>query len=246
MPLQSLTSFVLRLCVVIPLIAVGSTYYQKYVIDPVLGFPSWWQTYLLNSSGPQPVVGASPASIFDDVYVGTWATSRRIWASVPWSFHSFEIALELAVAQAVIVLSLAAMFAAFAILTILTLIALILGPIVIPFLLFQRTQLVFWSWLWVTVTLLLSMFAIDIIVVLFATVSSQLIAALALTGTPDTDLPGFWGAALVFFLMGCTTVFVPRMVERVGGGVSVGLDSVRHHMTLGPVRNAATNVIRRI
>jgi type IV secretory pathway VirB6-like protein len=152
----------------------------------------------------------------------------------------------LGAAQAIIVLSLAAMFAAFAILTILTLIALILGPIVIPFLLFRRTEIVFWSWVWVTVTLLLSLFAIDIIVVLFATAASQLVAAITPTGTPDTDLPGFWGAALVFFLMGSTTLFVPRMVERVGGGVGVGLENVRHHMTAGPVRNAARSAWRRI
>jgi type IV secretory pathway VirB6-like protein len=244
--MHALTSFVMRLIVVVPLIAVGSSWYNDYVINPVLKFPGWWQQYLLNATGPQPLKDGSPASLFDDVYIGTWATERRIWASAPWSIHSIELAFELAAAQAIIVLSLAAMFAAFAILTILTLIALILGPIVIPFLLFRRTELVFWSWLWVTVTLLLSLFAIDIIVVLFATAASQLIAAITPTGTPDTDLPGFWGAALVFFLMGMTTVFVPRMVERVGGGVSVGLESVRHYMTAGPVRNAARSAWRRI
>ncbi len=243
--MQELTSFVLRLCIVLPLIGIGSTYYQKYVIDPVLGFPGWWQTYLLNAAGPQPLKDASPASLFDDVYIGIDATSKRIWKNAPWSVHSLELALELAAAKAVILISLGAMFAAFAILTILTLIALILGPIVIPFLIFQRTALVFWSWLWVTVTLLLSLFAIDIIVVLFATVSSQLLAALTITGTPDTDMPSFWGAAVVFFLMGSTTVFVPRMVERVGGGVSVGLESVRHHMHAGAFRNATRMAVRR-
>jgi hypothetical protein len=236
--------FVLKACWVMPFIAVGSSLYQTYVVDPVMGLPSWWQGYLTTTSGYQNT-GSSPAALFDWVYNTTYAVEGQIWNSTPWSFGAIEVAIALFGAQIVIMLSLAALFTAYAMLTLLALVMLIIGPVCIPFVLFEETSPLFRGWVWATVTLVLSMLAIDILLSLYATIMMALMKALAVTGTPQTDLPGFWGCALVMGILGWSARYVPRVMERIGSGVSVGLDHASYHMSAGPYRELASTMTRR-
>jgi hypothetical protein len=177
--------FVLKACWVMPFIAVGSSLYQTYVVNPVMGLPSWWQGYLTTSSGYQNT-GSSPAALFDWVYNTTYSTEAQIWASTPWSFHAIEVAIALFAAQVVIMLSLAALFTAYAMLTLLALVMLIIGPVCIPFALFAETAVLFRGWVWATATLVLSMLAIDILLSLYAAVMMALMQALTVTGAPPS------------------------------------------------------------
>jgi hypothetical protein len=233
--------FVLKVCWVMPFIAVGSSLYQTYVVDPVVGLPSWWQGYLTNSSGYQ-VTGSSPVALFDWVYNTTYSTEAQIWFSTPWSFHAIEVAIALFGAQVVIMLSLAALFTAYAMLTLLALVMLIIGPVCIPFALFDETAVLFRGWVWATATLVLSMLAIDILLSLYAAVMIALMQAVTVTGTPQTDVPSFWGAAIVMGILGWSVRYVPRLMERIGSGVSVGLEHAAYHMSAGPYRAAAMRV----
>jgi type IV secretory pathway VirB6-like protein len=203
-----------------------------------MGLPSWWQGYLTNASGYQ-ITGSSPAALFDWVYNATYSTEAQIWSSTPWSFHAIEVAIALFAAQTVIMLSLAALFTAFAMLTLLALVMLIIGPVCIPFALFAETAFLFLGWVWATATLVLSMLAIDVLLSLFMAVMTALMQALTVTGTPQTDVPSFWGAAIVMGILGWSVRYVPRLMERIGSGVSVGLDYAAYHMSAGPYRDAA-------
>jgi type IV secretory pathway VirB6-like protein len=201
----------------------------------------WWQQYLTNSSGVQ-LTGSSPAGMLDWVYNTTYSTEAAIWLATPWSFHAVEVAIALVVARTIIVLSLAAMFTSYAMLTLLAMVLLILGPVFIPFALFSATVFVFRSWVWATATLVLSMLAIDILLSLFMAVMTALMQALVVSGTPQTDIPSFWGAAIVMGILGWSVHYVPRLIERIGSGVSVGLESAAYQMSGGPFRAAAMRV----
>jgi hypothetical protein len=233
--------FVLKACWVMPFIAVGSSLYQDYVVKPVMGLPAWWQGYLTTTDGYQST-GSSPAALFDWVYNTTYAIEGQIWNATPWSFNAILVAVGLFGAQALVTISLAALFTAYAMLTLLALVLLILGPVCIPFALFAETAILFRNWVWATATLVLSMLAIDILLSLYASVMKALMQAMAVTGTPETDMPGFWGAAIVMGIMGWSAVYVPRLVERIGMGVSVGLDHAAYHMSAGPVRSTAMRI----
>lgn len=66
-----------------------------------------------------------------------------------------------------------------------------------------------------------------------------MLAALQLTGTPDTDVPSFWGAAVVMLLLGSSMYGIKPLVERIGGGVAAGLDWAAYYATGGHVRDGA-------
>lgn len=236
-------AFVLKVCIVMPFVAIGSYWYQEFVVDPVMYWPTWWQQYIINSTGYQ-LNTVSPAAMFDHVYLATYATEMKIWAATPWSLHAFWVVLALFTARVIIDLSLAALFLAFAILTFLSLVTLVLGPVCVPFLLFERTAPFFRAWVDVVATLLLAMLAIDIVLVFFMAIMNNLMQALQVTGTPQTDVPGFWGCAIVMAMMGWSVRYVPRLVERIGSGVIVSLDSASYHMSGGAVRDAAMVPVR--
>ena len=234
--------FVLTVCILIPFIAVGSPLYQSYVVDPVMGLPSWWQGYLGSSDGVQ-LTGSNPAGMLDHVYNQTYVVMTAILKATPLSFYLIVVAIALEAAWIVIVLSLTAIFVAYAILTLLALIMLVIGPVCIPFVLFAATSFIFRGWIIATATLVLSMLAVDIVLTFFLGIMTKLMSALTVTGTATTDMPSFYGAALILGIMGFATRYVPRLVERIGGGVGVSMEYAAHHMSGGPMRSAAGNLV---
>jgi hypothetical protein len=57
--------------------------------------------------------------------------------------------------------------------------------------------------------------------------------------SPNTDLPGFAGMAIVLVIMGYSMTHLARLVERVGGGVTIGLDSAGYWMRGQALADAA-------
>ena len=235
-------SWVAKLAIVVPLVASGSSLYAQFVVGPVFGFPAWFQQYAIS-----PTAGgfnaSSPAAIFDQVYTSTASTSQKIWTETHGLINDVENAIGLTAAKFLINLSLAALFIPFVVLTLLSMVAAILGPILIPFALFQETAFVFRNWIWATATIVLSLFAIDIVLAMYANVMTMLIQSMAVSGTADNDQVGFWGAAVVMMLLGFSAAYVPALVSRIGSGVSVSMASAAYYMSAGPLRNGAMRVL---
>jgi len=206
-----------------------------------MDFPSWWQTYILSAIGYQVVDPGNPGSLLDRVYLDTGVISDSIWKSTPWGLHSIYIALQLFGARLVCIATLCALFITQAVLSFLAMIALMLGPLCIPFLMFTYTRGLFGGWVWATWSLLFSKFAVDIVIGMFAGVMAKLISAVSITGTPNTDLVGFWGCAIVMALMGFSVRYVPMLVQSITTRGTVAMNSVAHHMSAGPMRNAVTS-----
>jgi 4-amino-4-deoxy-L-arabinose transferase-like glycosyltransferase len=205
-----------------------------------MDFPSWWQSYIINSAGYQVLDPGNPGSLLDRVYLDTGAIGDRIWHDTPWGIHSLYIALQLVGARLVCIGSLCGLFLPQAVLSFLSMIALMIGPVFLPCLMFQAASAFFWGWVWTVASLLASKLAIDIVIGMFSGIMVKLISAIAITGTPNTDIPGFWGAAIVMVLMGFSVRYVPQMVQAIGARVSVGMTEAANQISAGPMRDAMT------
>jgi len=228
--LDQYARFVLTVCFVVPFIAVGSSLYQSYVVDPVLGLPSWWQQNLAMQNGIE-LSGSNPASMLDAVYNQVYHVITEIWKATPLSFGMFWNGAALCAAWVIVAFSLLAVFMAYAIITLLAMILLVIGPVMIPMVLFRFTSPLFHGWIRATITLVLSMLAIDVLLAIFLSVMTNLMSALTITGTPDTDLPSVWGCALAMAVLGWSVKYVPSLISMIGGGVAVSLDGVSRHMS---------------
>lgn len=222
--------FVLTVCFVVPFIGLGSSLYQAYVVDPVVGLPGFWQQHLATQNGIE-LSGRGPAAMLDAVYNQVYHSIVEIWKATPLSFGMFWNGAALCAAWVIVAFSLLAVFMAYAIITLLAMILLVIGPVMIPMVLFHVTASLFHGWIRATITLVLSMLAIDVILTIFLSVMTNLMSALTITGTPDTDLPSVWGCALAMAVMGWSVKYVPSLVSMIGGGVAVSLDNVSRHMS---------------
>ena len=234
-------AWVAKLSLVVPLVAAGSTLYTQFVVQPVFGLPQWWAQYIVPTGGHFTL--SSPAAIFDQVYAAVSATDQQIWGETHGLVADVRVAVALGIAKLLIALSLLALFFVFAVLTLLSEMLVVLGPVLIPFVLFQRTAFLFWNWVWATATVLLSLFVIDIVLVMYSNVMNALVQSMGVTGTADNDMVSFWGAALVMVLLGFSAVYVPALVGRIGTGVTVSMASASYYMSAGPVRDGVARVL---
>jgi type IV secretory pathway VirB6-like protein len=245
---DTLVGFALRLVLVMPLVAGGSQLYQNWVVQPVMGLPAWWQSWVISGIGGAGGGLSSPVSVLDQVYNAVSSAADKMASTAsPWHVaHAIEIVFVGLTAKILTGLGLAAMFLAIAVTTVLTFVALIVGPIIIPLTLFAVTRQVFWSWAGVLGTLLLSLLAVDIMLTLYEANMTAMLGAMTLSGTPDTDAPSVIALGIMIFILGSSVVFVPAMMARIGGGVAAALDGAAWYLAGGPVRAAASASLRMV
>lgn len=245
---DTLVSFAVRLVLVMPFVTAGSQLYQNWVVQPVMGLPAWWQSWVISGIGGAGGGLSSPVSLLDQVYNGVSSAADKMASTAsPWHVaHAIEIVFVGLTAKILTALGLAAMFVAIAVTTVLTFVALIVGPIIIPLTLFAVTRQVFWSWAGVVGTLLLSLLAIDIMLTLYEANMTAMLGAMTLSGTPDTDAPAVIALGIMVFILGSSVVFVPAMMVRIGGGVVAALDGAAWYLAGGPVRAAALAPVRMV
>ena len=129
----------------------------------------------------------------------------------PWSWSSRAVSLTV-------------VFLVFGVLTLLTLIMLCMAPVFILALLFRELDRFFRGFVDVMVTLLISLLAVDIVLGFFETVMLQLENSVHPGGQSYTDAMSMVGQAIVLGIMGYSIKYLTRLIERIGGGVSIALD----------------------
>jgi type IV secretion system protein VirB6 len=223
-------SFAIRAAVVMAFIQVGNTFYNQWVENLVLAVP----TYFSNAFSASGGIGATPAQLFDQILNGWFASILSVWHSSGWSMHAIFVGVVLALLTMLIVLpSLAAMFTVFLISTFLLLVMLTIGPLMILALLFQVTRRFFHSYVSVMVTGAVFALVVDIVLGIFSSILTGIMANFAPSGSPDTDLPGLFGLAAAMLVTGFSMARLPRLIEAIGGGVAVSLDTVGRYMAGG-------------
>jgi hypothetical protein len=236
-------SRILRTAFVVALVAPGSTYFSNWVEAPVLGLPAYFATQL--TTAPMTTNGTAPnaATVLDAVFDATAANATRIWSATPWVRMPY-VALVLAVVLVISAVSLTVVFLVFGVLTLLTLIMLCMAPIFILALLFREMDRFFRGFVDVMVTLLISLLAVDIVLGFFETVMLQLENSVYPGGQNYTDAMSMVGQAIVLGIMGYSIKYLTRLIERIGGGVSIALDHVGFAMRGGFLQTAVVTPIR--
>jgi hypothetical protein len=59
------------------------------------------------------------------------------------------------------------------------------------------------------------------------------------SGSPDSDLPGLFGLAVTMLVTGFSMARLPRLVEAIGGGVAVSMDTAGRMMAGGFAKDIA-------
>ena len=236
-------SRILRTAFVVALVAPGSTYFTNWVEAPVLGLPAYFATQFTNA--PMTTNGTAPsaATVLDAVFDATATNATRIWSATPWVRMPY-VALVLAVVLVISAVSLTVVFLVFGVLTLLTLIMLCMAPVFILALLFRELDRFFRGFVDVMVTLLISLLAVDIVLGFFETVMLQLENSVYPGGQNYTDAMGMVGQAIVLGIMGYSIKYLTRLIERIGGGVSIALDQVGYAMRGGFLQTMAVTPIR--
>jgi hypothetical protein len=236
-------SRILRTAFVVALVAPGSSYFTNWVEAPVLGPPAYFATQFTNA--PMTTNGTAPnaATVLDAVFDATAVNATRIWSATPWVRMPY-VALVLAVVLVISGVSLTVVFLVFGVLTLLTLIMLCMAPIFILALLFREMDRFFRGFVDVMVTLLISLLAVDIVLGFFETVMLQLENSVYPGGQNYTDAMGMVGQAIVLGIIGYAVKYLTRLIERIGGGVSIALDQVGYAMRGGFLQTAAVAPIR--
>ena len=239
MPIGEFKSQILRMAFVIAFVAPGNAFYQNWVENAVLGLPTYFANGVALSGTASSTAVSTPARMFDAVYAATWANAEHIWHETPWSMKAVFIGMMLAVILVVIIGTLISMFFVFAAITFLALVMLCVGPVFILALLFRGLDRFLRGFVDVMVTLLIMLLIIDIVLGFFMTIMVNLMATFAPGSAPNSDLPGFAGMAIVLVVMGYSMTHLARLVERVGGGVTIALDSAGYWMRGQALADAA-------
>jgi type IV secretory pathway VirB2 component (pilin) len=228
-------SFAIRAAIVMAFVQVGNTFYSDWIEQFVLGLP----TYFSNAFS-LTVSGGSPAQLFDAIMNGWMANVLSVWHSSPWSFHAIFIGFALGLTTLIIVLpSLVAMFTVFLISTFLLLVMLTIGPLMILGLLFRTTHRFLHGYVNVMVTGAIFALVVDIVLGIFSSILNQVMANFTPSGSPDTDLPGLFGLAVTMLITGFSMARLPRLVEAIGGGVAVTMDTAGRMMAGGFAKDVA-------
>ena len=228
-------SFAIRAAIVMAFIQVGNTYYRDWIEAFVLGLPDYFaQAFSLTGSG------GAPQQLFDGVLNGWTADALSVWHSSPWSFKAIFIGFCLAAATVLIVIpSLVAMFTVFLISSFLLMVMLAIGPLMILALLFRTTHRFLHGYVNVMVTGAIFALVVDIVLGIFSSTLTQVMANFKPSGSPDTDLPGIFGLAIVILVTGLSMGRLPRLVEAIGGGVAVSMDTAGRMMAGGFAKDIA-------
>ncbi|MGA8756352.1 MAG: type IV secretion system protein [Stellaceae bacterium] len=238
---SSLMTFVVRVSIVVALTAVGSTFYQTYITQSVVGLPGWWQSYISGTA----TAATTPVSLLDAVYNAVWAAIEKMAAStspVPWYWgHDVLIVIAGFCAWIMTDIGLWLMFVSIWATTLLSYVAVALGPLIIPFAIFPLTQGIVWSWAWAIGTLLATLLSVDLMLSLWESILKALLAALTISGTPDTDIPSAVQLGFVVFAMGTALAGAGWLAGRIfGAAAEIGLDRASYWLSGSAIRDGAS------
>lgn len=215
--------FVIRICIIVPMVAIGSPLYDQLILQPLIQWPGWWQSWVLQGIGGAGGGLQTPVSELDQIYNSVTSAGDAMAATASlWSpAHALGIFFTSTISDFVAFAGCAMMFLSKAGSTIGAFVVAVVGPIILPFAVFQTTRRMAFAWIGILGTFLLTMLATDILLALYQQNFTDLLNAMTITGTPDTDKPSVISLAMMVFVIGASVVVVAGAMAGIGGGVSV-------------------------
>jgi len=231
----------IRISFVVYLLSNTSAYNYYVVSFFTTGIPDFFAQNIAGAPG-----GTNPGATFDAVLVDMWMKTQIVWEASPGWIKGVFFDIGSVIAFVIVACSLVIMFAVFLVVQMLIGVWVVFGPILLLGWLFDYTKRIVNGWIDVLITLSLITFGINILLELLVTAMKMTLSSTDLAGPPSHELLQLLGISLVVLVLSASVVVLPRMLERVAGGVAagVGLEGARRWMHGGPAWRTAGQTVR--
>ncbi|MGH7083422.1 MAG: type IV secretion system protein, partial [Acetobacteraceae bacterium] len=221
---QAMTRF-MRIAVVVFLVANASAYNYYVVSFFTTGLPNFFAQHIAGAPG-----GTNPGATFDTVLTSMWYDTTLVWRNAPGWIKAIFFDMAAFAAFGIVACSLVVMFAVFLVVQMLIGVTVTIGPILILGWLFDYTRKIVNGWIDVLLTLSLVTLTVNVLLELLVTAMKSTLDNTVLTGPATDQLLSLLGIALVVLVLSASVLVLPRMIERIAGGVAagVGLEGARH------------------
>jgi len=227
---QAMSRF-MRMAIVVFLLANTSAYNYYVVSFFTTGLPDFFAQHIAGAPG-----GTNPGAAFDKALVDMWLKTTAVWQIAPGWIKAIFFDIASIAAFVIVACALVVMFAVFLVVQMLISLAVVIGPILLLAWLFDYTRKIVNGWIDVLITLSLLTLAINVLVELLVSAIGTALTDTQLTGPATDQLMELLGISLVVLVLSTSIVVLPRMLERIAGGVAagVGLEGARRWMHGGP------------
>jgi len=231
----------MRIAAVVFLLANTSAYNYYVVSFFTTGLPNFFAQHIAGAPG-----GTNPGATFDTVLTSMWYDTTLVWRNAPGWIKAIFFDLAAFAAFGIVACSLVVMFAVFLVVQMLIGVAVTIGPILILGWLFDCTRKIVNGWIDVLLTLSLVTLAVNVLLELLVTAMKTTLDSTVLTGPSTDQLLDLLGISLVVVVLGASVVVLPRMLERVAGGVAagVGLEGTRRWVHGEPAWRTGGQIVR--
>lgn len=215
----------IRMGVVIFLIA-NTAAYNYYVVSLFsTGLPNFFAQHIAGAPG-----GANPGASFDAILTNMWIDTTTVWRDAPGWIRAIFFDLAAIAAFVIVACALVLMFAVFLVVQTLISVTVAMGPLIILGWLFDYTKKIVNGWIDVLITLSIVTLAVNILLELLVKAMGTALSDATLTGPANQQLFELLSISLVVLVLSASVVVLPRVLERIAGGVAagVGLEGARH------------------
>jgi len=232
---------IIRISVVVFLLANTSAYNYYVVSFFTTGLPDFFAQHIAGTPG-----GTNPGAAFDKALVDMWLKTTAVWQIAPGWIKAIFFDIASIAAFVIVACALVVMFAVFLVVQMLVSLAVVIGPLLLLAWLFDYTRKIVNGWIDVLVTLSLLTLVINVLVELLVSAIGTALTNTRLTGPATDQLMELLGISLVVLVLSTSVVVLPRMLERIAGGVAagVGLEGARRWMHGGPAWRSAGQTVR--
>lgn len=231
---------VMRIAFVVFLVANTSAYNNYVVSFFTTGLPDFFAQHIAGAPG-----GTNPGASFDAVLTEMWIKTTIVWRDAPGWIKALFFDIAAIIAFMIVACSLVVMFAVFLVVQMLIGVAVTIGPVLILGWLFDYTRKIVNGWIDILITLSLVTLAVNILLEILVTAMKTALSNTTLTGSPNEQLIELLGISLVVLVLSASVVVLPRIIERVAGGVAagVGLESAHRWMRGEPAWRGAGQTV---
>ena len=218
---------VLRIAVVAFLVANTSAYNTYVVGFFTSGLPNFFAQHIAGAPG-----GTNPGAGFDKALIDMWFKTTAVWKVAPGWIKGVFFDIGSIAAFVIVACALVMMFAVFLVVQMLIGVMVVIGPIIILAWLFDYTRKIVNGWIDVLITLSLLTLTINVLVELLVSAIGTALTATQLSGPATDQLLDLLGISLVVLVLSASVLVLPRIIERIAGGVAagVGLESAHRWM----------------
>ena len=231
----------IRMGVVIFLVSNTSAYNYYVVSLFSTGLPNFFAQHIAGAPG-----GTNPGASFDVILTNMWIDTTTVWRDAPGWIRAMFFDFAAIAAFVIVASALVLMFAVFLVVQTLINVTVAIGPLIILGWLYDYTKKIVNGWIDVLITLSIVTLAVNILLELLVKAMGTALSDATLTGPANQQLFELLSISLVVLVLSASVVVLPRMIERIAGGVAagVGLEAGRRWIRGEPAWRGGAQAVR--